>query len=86
MLGISPSKEKFIRVLTSTLKGIPAVLCANAVPMDGSITDPHTDSRSVLDDQDASASKPDVAKSVSDFRYYKELAHSWKPVVLLHVL
>ncbi|ESP00380.1 hypothetical protein LOTGIDRAFT_173233 [Lottia gigantea] len=35
-LTISPSKERFQRVLSRTLKGIPVVLCAKAQSMDGS--------------------------------------------------
>lgn len=64
-LGISPSKEKFTRVLTNTLKGIPGVLCANAVPMDGSITDPNTDAQTVLEEQEAALAK----HCSSDVRY-----------------
>jgi len=64
VLGISPSKEKFIRVLTSLLTGIPAVLCTSAVPMDGSITDPNTDSQTVIDEPETN--KQDLGKASSE--------------------
>ena len=38
VLCLSPSKEKFQRSLSSTLRGIPAVLCSKAIAMDGSLT------------------------------------------------
>ena len=70
VLGISPSKEKLTRVLTNTLKGIPTVLCANAVPMDGSITEPPpTETQVTVDESDSSLQKSDPAKSTSDSRY-----------------
>ena len=37
VLCLSPSKEKFQRSLSSTLRGIPAVLCSKAIAMDGSL-------------------------------------------------
>ncbi|XP_070211333.1 dynein heavy chain domain-containing protein 1-like isoform X3 [Littorina saxatilis] len=39
VLCLSPSKEKFQRTLSSTLRGIPAVLCSRAMAMDGSTAD-----------------------------------------------
>ena len=51
-LCLSPSKEKFQRSLTTTLKGIPAVLCAKAVPMDGAIGGPPpSDEESIIDNK-----------------------------------
>ena len=64
VLGISPSKEKFIKALNSTLRGIPSVLCSNAVPMDGSVCEPQTD----LDDTESSPLKSDNTKSLSDYK------------------
>ncbi|XP_052095798.1 dynein heavy chain domain-containing protein 1-like isoform X11 [Mytilus californianus] len=43
MLGLSPSKDKLIKALSSTLKGIPKVLCSNAIPIDGSLPDYHSE-------------------------------------------
>ena len=36
-LALSPSKEKFQRTLKKTFTDIPAMLCAAAVPLDGSL-------------------------------------------------
>jgi hypothetical protein len=38
-LGLSPTKDKFIKALSGTLRGIPKVLCSNAIPIDGSLPD-----------------------------------------------
>ncbi|KAJ8313858.1 hypothetical protein KUTeg_008419 [Tegillarca granosa] len=65
MLGLAPVKDKFLKVLSSTLKGIPSVLCANAVPMDGSITDHDTTG----DDTESSAGqKSEMTKSLDNLR------------------
>ncbi|GFO14607.1 dynein heavy chain domain-containing protein 1-like, partial [Plakobranchus ocellatus] len=39
ILGLSPSKDRFQKVLNSTLRGIPSVLTARAIAMDGCVTD-----------------------------------------------
>ncbi|XP_060599368.1 dynein heavy chain domain-containing protein 1-like [Ruditapes philippinarum] len=66
VLGISPTKEKLTRAVINTLKGIPTVLCTNAVPMDGSITDPHTDTQTIGDETESSIQKSEQAKSITD--------------------
>jgi len=66
VLGLHPPREKFIKVLTNTLKGIPGVLCSNSIPIDGSIPDHET----VADDTESSApTKSDAAKSVENMRF-----------------
>ena len=39
ILGLSPSKERFQKVLSNTLRGIPSVLTSKAIAMDGCVTD-----------------------------------------------
>lgn len=66
MLGLAPIKDKFLKVLISTLKGIPSVLCTNAVPMDGSITDQYD---TTGDDTESSAGqKSEMTKSLDNLR------------------
>lgn len=39
VLGLSPAKEKFQKVLNSTLCGIPQILTSKAIAIDGSVPD-----------------------------------------------
>ncbi|XP_052798483.1 dynein heavy chain domain-containing protein 1-like isoform X5 [Mya arenaria] len=68
VLGIFPTKEKLTRVLTSTLRGIPTVLCGKAVPMDGSIQEPQTDRDGLPEETESTHLKSEAAKSISDYR------------------
>ncbi|XP_048242736.1 dynein heavy chain domain-containing protein 1-like [Haliotis rufescens] len=61
VLGLSPSKERFQKALTSTLRGIPSVLCAKAVPMDGSVPE-----HDVTDEADPAAKSYDSTHRPSD--------------------
>ncbi|KAL3832089.1 hypothetical protein ACJMK2_023767 [Sinanodonta woodiana] len=58
VLGISPSKERVQRTLTNTLKGIPTVLCANVIPMDGYVQEQESP-----EDGESQGLKPEPAKS-----------------------
>ncbi|XP_033761426.1 dynein heavy chain domain-containing protein 1-like [Pecten maximus] len=66
VLGLSPPSDRFIKVLASTLKGIPTVLTCNAIPIDGSVP---PDQDILGDDTESSApTKSDAAKSVENVR------------------
>ena len=65
VLGISPSKEKFTKVLSNTLKGIPAILCANAVAMDGSLLE-GAETQTVADETESTGPKSEAAKSSTE--------------------
>ena len=65
VLGISPTKEKFIKVLNNTLKGIPSVLCANAVGMDGSVVEALESMRA---ETQTGADDTDAVKSSSELK------------------
>ncbi|XP_069111191.1 dynein heavy chain domain-containing protein 1-like isoform X1 [Argopecten irradians] len=66
VLGLSPPPDRFIKVLASTLKGIPTVLTSNAIPIDGSVP---PDQDTLGDDTESSApTKSDAAKSVENVR------------------
>ncbi|XP_025095393.1 dynein heavy chain domain-containing protein 1-like isoform X2 [Pomacea canaliculata] len=74
VLCLSPSKERFQKVLSSTLNGIPAVLCSCAIPKDGSqqdkeFADVDSSSPHILHDPKTSSSQTqrDI-KSVSTFQ------------------
>ena len=54
-LGLSPTKDKFIKALSGTLRGIPKVLCSNAIPIDGSLPDYHMEETDVT--------KPETAET-----------------------
>ena len=72
VLGISPSKEKFTRVLNNTLKGIPSVLCANAVAMDGSVIEAmesqRDETQTGIDETESLGPKSEAVKSSSELK------------------
>ncbi|KAK6166840.1 hypothetical protein SNE40_023452 [Patella caerulea] len=74
-LTISPTKERFQKVLSQTLQGIPVVLCAQAKSMDGSVPDSE-----ILDDAksiDASQADSKFQASMSQLGSKKSASASY---------
>lgn len=73
---MSPSKEKFLRVLSQSLNNIPTLLCQAAIPLDGSVQlrDPQT----METDHQTARDSPEVKMS-------SQWVHACLKLVILYI-